>query len=145
MAEPLRRAFILTLNDDRAGARELVSEFGHRSLDFIEGSGGHHAQGHLPIWPANLDASLLKEGSQNQGVPEGGALNLPRHVHYSDAPSFREAPSGIVAVMACGPVNLPQVARMPTFARSWLGRCPCPMMSTRPAHRQALLFRCEGW
>ena len=99
LAGRLRRAVIagLAFDNDGAGARELVAELGHRSLDPVKVSRSHHAQAHHLIRLANLDAPLLEKGPQDQGIPEVGALYRPRHGHNSDTPLSCEAASGIVA------------------------------------------------
>ena len=112
----------LAFDNDGGGARELVAELGHRSLDPVKVPRSHHAEWHHLIRLANLDALLLEKGPQDQGVPEGGALNRPRHVHNSDTPYSCEAASGIVA----GPVSFPPIARLREFDRVVAVAVPVP-------------------
>jgi hypothetical protein len=71
---------------------------------------------------ANLDAPLLEKGPQDQGIPDVGALNRPRHGHNSDTPLSCEAASGIVA----GPVSLPPIARVRGSGRVVAVAVPVP-------------------
>jgi len=128
----LRRAVIpgLAFDSDRAGARELVAELGHRSLDLVKVSRSHHAEAHHLIRLANLDALLLEKGPEDQGIPEIGALNRPRHVHNGDTPLSCEAASG----MAAWPVGFPAVGSVRKSGRVVaVAVPPCPVMSTRAA------------
>jgi hypothetical protein len=129
LAGRLRRAVIagFAFDNDEAGARELVAEPDHRSLDLVKISESHHAEGRYLIRLPNLDALLLEKGPQDQGVPEVGALNRPSHIHISDTPFSCEGASRIVA----GPVSFPAFAGCAGPAGWWRLWCPCPVMSTQ--------------
>jgi hypothetical protein len=105
LAGRLYRAIIagLAFDNDGAGARELVAELGHRSLDPVKVSRSHHGEGHHLIRLADLDALLLKKRPQHQGIPEIGAFDRPSHVHVSNTPLPCKVASEIVA----GPVSPP--------------------------------------
>jgi hypothetical protein len=56
---------ILALDNDRAGAGELMAELGHRCPDPVKGPRGHHAQRRNLIRPAQLDPVLLEDAPQH--------------------------------------------------------------------------------
>jgi hypothetical protein len=103
---------------------------GHRSLDLVKVSRSHHAEAHHLIRLANLDALLLEKGPEDQGIPEIGTLNRPRHVHNGDTPLSCEAASGIAA----WPVGFPAIGSLRKSGRVVaVAVPPSPVISTRAA------------